>query len=174
MALTDWIQSVSAIVALIISTIAIVQTNRTIYDSNKPYISFFFDYIQVLDDVHQYIVVKNFGKTRATIKKVTLNPKVQNEMTKDIVFSHLEGTSLAPGQSFTATFSSNAFTNTDRNHLDFTIHVEYEDELHKLIKDDFFMTQRNKKDMFFTKSTTNIAMNETVSRTAEELLRKRI
>lgn len=174
MDITNWIQAISSVIALLLSTIAIIQTNRVTKNANKPYISIYFEYIQVLDDVHQYISIKNFGSTSATITNVIVDPEVKHEITGELILSHLSGTSIAPGQSFNFIYSSNAFEHTDRNKVNFTITITYRDEIGKKFKRSFVMDQTGKKDMLNVKSTTKMPISEVISRTSEELLRRNI
>lgn len=60
MSITDWIQASSSLIALIISTIAVVQTYKIQKDSSKPYINVYVEFIDTLT-ASKYISIKNFG-----------------------------------------------------------------------------------------------------------------
>lgn len=46
----------------------------SIEESNRPYVVVYRDFIQVLNTAHEYLVIKNFGNTGATIDSLEISP----------------------------------------------------------------------------------------------------
>lgn len=96
MTITDWIQAFSSVVALIISTFAVVQTYKIQKDSSKPYINVYFEFIDTVT-ASKYISIKNFGKSPASITYLSFSKKLNSE-NADTQMHNIIGTTLAPNQ----------------------------------------------------------------------------
>lgn len=105
---TDWIQLFSIIASLSISVISILvavftlrQNSKMIEESTRPYILIYDAYTNI-SSVHFYLILKNFGKTGATITEFKSNHDMSIFDSKQPPFEHIVGTFLAPGQSIRA------------------------------------------------------------------------
>lgn len=96
MTITDWIQAFSSVVALIISTFAVVQTYKIQKDSSKPYINVYFEFIDTVT-ASKYISIKNFGKSPARITYLRFSKKL-DPANEDTQMQSIIGTTLAPNQ----------------------------------------------------------------------------
>lgn len=123
MNITDWIQAFSSIIALAISTFAVIQTYKIQKDSYKPYINVYVEFIDTVT-ASKYISIKNFGKSPARVTYLKFSKKL-DESNKDTNMQSIIGTTLAPNQKV-MTFIDNEYSEkltatihyTDkRNHL---------------------------------------------------------
>ena len=123
MNITDWIQALSSIIALAISTFAVIQTYKIQKDSYKPYINVYVEFIDTVT-ASKYISIKNFGKSPARVTYLKFSKKL-DESNKDTNMQSIIGTTLAPNQKV-MTFIDNEYSEkltatihyTDkRNHL---------------------------------------------------------
>lgn len=123
MSITDWIQAFSSIIALAISTFAVIQTYKIQKDSYKPYINVYVEFIDTVT-ASKYISIKNFGKSPARVTYLKFSKKL-DESNKDTNMQSIIGTTLAPNQKV-MTFIDNEYSEkltatihyTDkRNHL---------------------------------------------------------
>ncbi|MDG6154913.1 hypothetical protein NF716_00860 [Lactococcus formosensis] len=106
---SDWITLFTTTVALVLSTIAILQTKRSIKltqeseeSANRPYI---FAYVETVNSGRfiKYFVIKNFGVTPAKILEISFCDKldINNEPTR---LKSIENTTLAPQQRLISEF----------------------------------------------------------------------
>ena len=123
MNITDWIQAFSSIIALAISTFAVIQTYKIQKDSYKPYINVYVEFIDTVT-ASKYISIKNFGKSPARVTYLKFSKKL-DESNKNTNMQSIIGTTLAPNQKV-MTFIDNEYSEkltatihyTDkRNHL---------------------------------------------------------
>lgn len=116
MKISDWIQVIAILVSLAISVASLIQTRNSILDANRPYISI---YIETLDTVYfgKYIVIKNFGKTSALIKSISVESN-NNDIPNDFDLSTLQNGIIAPNQKFTNSLDK-SFKST------LTFHITY-------------------------------------------------
>lgn len=82
-AFSDWIQILSIIATTIISIVSVIiatkslrLTKKSIEDANRPYIGCFVEMIEV-GHFQKYFVIKNFGKTPATIVDIKFNKEIK-------------------------------------------------------------------------------------------------
>ena len=90
--------SVLSIIAIIISVLTLLQNNKMIFESNKPYISIFTKAISFTSP-HIYLVLKNFGTSGATILNIEYD-EVLDTYFKRKPFEHMQNIFIAPNQSF--------------------------------------------------------------------------
>lgn len=105
----DWIQLATSIVTAITSIIAIVisvcslrATKRSIEDANRPYVVAYLAWMWLDDNLKEYLVIKNFGKTGATIENISYDEPWLSPTTKVSVFGKMNGYFLAPDQKYTS------------------------------------------------------------------------
>lgn len=105
---TDVIQIIGIIISLITSIVAIVisvktlkQNSEMIEESTRPYLVIYGSTTN-FQSPNLYIALKNFGQTGATITSLSCNYDLRKYSynSEYIPFSHMEGTTVAPGQSF--------------------------------------------------------------------------
>lgn len=96
MNITAWIQTLSSIIALAISTFAVIQTYKIQKDNSRPYINV---YVESVDTVTatKYISVKNFGKSPAFVTDLKFSKKL-DYYNKNTNMQSIIGTTLAPNQ----------------------------------------------------------------------------
>lgn len=104
----NWINIVSIILSALISIISISiaiktlkLTSKSIDDSNKPYISAYFSKIHIYKKPVYYLIIKNFGKSGATILNVTFENEfdVFIEILKNPI-NKIKNFYLCPNQKF--------------------------------------------------------------------------
>lgn len=108
MTVSDMIEVISIIVSLIVSIVAIVislktlrQNSQMIEESSRPYIGIYGMSVHIQQSQY-YIIIKNFGQSGALITSFRSSIDMQQISKNDgfIPFSHFEGASIMPGQSF--------------------------------------------------------------------------
>ena len=128
MNITDWIQTLSSIIALAISTFAVIQTYKIQKDNSRPYINV---YVESVDTVTatKYISVKNFGKSPAFVTDLKFSKKL-DDFNKNTNMQSIIGTTLAPNQKVMTVVK-----NTYNEKLTATIH--YTDKRNHLYSETF-------------------------------------
>lgn len=123
--ITDWIQSLTAIISLIISVIAIIisvkslkLTEKSILDANRPYVTM---YVETIDTIYfsKDLVIKNFGKTGAKIESLIFDTEL-DEINKEKNMQSVVGGMIMPNQKFT-TAIKNDFNK------EIKVHIKYSD-----------------------------------------------
>lgn len=91
---------ITGIVAIIISVKTLKQNSKIIEESTRPYITLYFQ-TTIVRTPKSYFVIKNFGKTGATISSITCDYDLKKCSVAPgaTLFSHIENTFLAPHQS---------------------------------------------------------------------------
>lgn len=173
------IQIISIILTTVISIISVViavkslkVTRKSIEESNRPYVVVYRDYIQVSSSIMEYLVIKNFGKTGATIESLVFKPSYHDSRNKPL-FPNLEHTFIAPGQSIMTVVSSNAFKSEREGVTVATI--KYKDTIGSYTEK-INLNEALMRDITFAKTNPSKSQSiETViSKTAEELLRRNL
>ncbi|MFR4883622.1 MAG: hypothetical protein ACLUDL_06500 [Eubacterium callanderi] len=90
-----------SLIAVMISLATLQQNKKMVEEANRPYLVVYYDNVQTLSDVFEYIVLKNFGKTGAVIDYVTVDPPVKYWDDGHQPFCKMKNTFVAPGQVFT-------------------------------------------------------------------------
>ncbi|TFI93064.1 hypothetical protein CKN61_03190 [Carnobacterium divergens] len=106
---SDWLNLLVAIVAIVVSLISLKQseksiklTEKSIEDSNRPYLACYLSFVDV-GYFQKYLVIKNFGTTPATIVNIDLSNNSTN-IGVGLGFDSLSQTVIAPNQKFVTTF----------------------------------------------------------------------
>jgi hypothetical protein len=172
------VEIISTVVGLLVSFIAVIisifslkLTQKSIEEANRPYVVVYRDYIQVLNNVHEYIVIKNFGKTGAIIDSIIFDPPYKETIRDREIFQNISNTFIAPGQSITTVATPNAFEGEREGIIKVTIRYhankkKYEEKI--TLNEDLI------KDIAFSKSTPskNKSIETVVTKAAEEILRR--
>ena len=118
---SDTISLISVITSLFISTITLLYNAKVVRDSLKPDVQVYLDYLSSND--LQYLIIKNFGKTGATIINLKHN------LPEDYFISkHLKNTNsiyLAPNQVIYLPFSSKELKEIGINEIIFEFESKY-------------------------------------------------
>lgn len=171
MYLTDWIQTIAIVLSLIISVIAILQTNKSIrmtekynHDANRPYITIYIEFIAATY-FEKYIVVKNFGNSAAKILEITVDGIPEGNLI-DVSLSSLNGSQIAPNQKFTS-YINNEFKRT------LYYQVKYQAIDGEIFIEKYVVKTDLSDKLFYTKPSGNKA-NDTpavIQRSTNELLK---
>lgn len=92
-----------AAVSVITVVITLRQNSKMIENSTRPYVVIYNDLVNGAGTPIQFLIIKNFGQTAATINSLEITPKV-NVRYSDELFSHMNGQIIAPGQSYSTAF----------------------------------------------------------------------
>ncbi|HGF7612891.1 hypothetical protein PNB82_08080 [Enterococcus faecium] len=150
---SDWIQVIAICLTLIVSVISIVQSNRsikltekTIEESNRPYVS---AYVDIVDTTFfaKYLVLKNFGNTMATISKLTFEGLEEDQVNRNRQMKSLVGGSIAPNQKFSTAVEPDFRGNV-------IVQITYSDTQGKTYKDIFHLYFGQTTDMMWQKDTS--------------------
>ena len=96
--------TLGTIFSVIISVRTLKQNSKMIEESSRPYIMIYKDVINVNSPV-EYLVIKNFGSSGATINKISCNKEQFKKMNDKSIknrdpFKYLKNSFIAPNQSF--------------------------------------------------------------------------
>lgn len=103
---SDLIQIIAILISLLVSTVSIWQTKKSIRmteeayrDANRPVLAF---YVEIIDTTlfGKYIVLKNFGNTSANILDLKLEGLEKDRANQSLQLQSLKGGHIAPGQKF--------------------------------------------------------------------------
>ena len=111
-----------SIVAIIISLKTLKQNSQMIEDSSRPYIGIYGMSVHIHQPQY-YIIIKNFGQSGALI--TSFRPSIDmQQISKDdgsIPFSHFEGVSIMPGQSFRSAIDFKKVSSLNLSYITFDI-----------------------------------------------------
>ena len=169
-----------SIVAVVISVKSLKQSEYSITQANRPYVVVYREYIQILDAVHELIVIKNFGKSGALIESITFSPEYKdrvNGFNKNL-FRNINNTFIAPNQSITTVVSIDALNDKAKREGITQVQVSYYD-LSSKNKDKYIeifkINEDLRKDLVFSKSSPEKrSISDVFVSSFMELLRRRI
>lgn len=133
MNITNTIQLATSIIAVLISLASLLYTNKVQRDAKRPYVVAYLHKFRVSGADLIFLVVKNFGKTGATILSVESDVDLRTKAHKydNNPLSNLKNVFIAPNQSFysglSVPSSSEGVLNTDQ----FKITITYLDNFNK-------------------------------------------
>ncbi|MGE7366047.1 hypothetical protein ACQKKE_05310 [Desemzia incerta] len=162
-----------SIVAVVISILSLKQTQKSIEEANRAYVVVYRDYIQVNLAVHEYIIVKNFGKTGAIIDSIEFYPEYKDSFQEKVIFKNIKGTFIAPNQSISTVSSNNAFYGEREGLIKVTVkyHSDNKDYIERLTLNEDLIKDLNLSKTSVGKSTR---LETVVAKTTEELLRRNL
>lgn len=98
------ISFVLAAISVVTVVITLRQNHKMIENSTRPYITVY-SRITNFQSLSYYLIVKNFGQSKATITKFDCNFDLSKccKNPSHIPFNHLLGTEIMPGQSYPCT-----------------------------------------------------------------------
>lgn len=176
--ITDVIQAFAATIGIIASLIALWQskksiklTEKSIREANRPVVAVYLEYSQVISTPKEYLVIKNFGNTPATIDLVELDTKI-NIIKDGEIFTQSVPFILAPKQSFSTVLRVDVF-DSQQAEQNINVKIIYHDSIQQY-SDTFNLNQNLVKDMRFskTKPSKNSTVQQVLSQTTEEIIRK--
>lgn len=126
---------IASVVAIIISVAGLKQNAKMIESSSRPYVGIY-GLSTYMGFRQYYIVIKNFGQSSATIKEFTYDFDIATISKHDDCepFSHIDGTTIMPGQSYRAAVDFDKISANNIAHINFYLkyssgtHV-YEDDI---------------------------------------------
>lgn len=135
------IQAFTSVLAIVISVLSLIKTNKSMRNANKPYIVVFVKYIRSSKSYLTYLVVKNFGKTGAYIKSIKANPDIYTEWYskryKNNPFERFHNQLIAPGQSYASCISIETSVIAELEDKQFKLSVEFTDLNNKFYTETF-------------------------------------
>ncbi|HFU7087202.1 TPA: hypothetical protein ACGN8S_002237 [Bacillus cereus] len=178
--IADSVQIITSIVGIIISMVAVFisvgslrATRSSIEEANRPYVVVYREYIQVLSNIHEYVVIKNFGKSGATIDSLIFEPTYLDAMRGKEIFKNAKNTFIAPGQSISTIVSVNPFDGERNDKIKATIKYHTDKKEYQEI---ITLNEAILHDMVFTKSkpSKSKSIEEIMTKATEEMLRRRL
>lgn len=95
-----------SLVSLWIALKAIKITKASMLEANRPYVVVFLETVDI-GYYGKYLVIKNFGKSGASISSITCNQTFENSYINNFL-NDCSNRYIAPGQSFVTVFESEA------------------------------------------------------------------
>ncbi len=138
-----------SIIAITISVITLIQNNKMIFESNKPYITIFSKIVD-FSSPKTYLILKNFGTSGATILSIESSEKILSPLSKS-PFTNLNNFYIAPGQSFLYPLLAKQTELYDKI-FNFKITYKY---LNKIYTETCNISFNNYKDICYIKSHTS-------------------
>lgn len=172
MTTSDIIQIIAIIASIITSIISICiaiatlnQTNKITKDANRPDVVIYFQCTQTGSMQHVYLVIKNFGKTSATIKNITSSIGIDFCYGLD-PFKNLINTNLAPGQSLCTICNLEDIDDT------FSCTVDYKHGIDNY-SETFSLNPHFTKGLIYTESTSShlSTLERTIINSTEQILK---
>ncbi|MGJ0741424.1 hypothetical protein [Enterococcus casseliflavus] len=172
------VSTILTIVSLFIAVKSLKQSQKSIelaeqsiLDANRPYVVVYRDYIQILNSVSEYIIVKNFGNTGATIDSVVFTPELKYKNKERNIFENLRNTYIAPKQSISTVSNNNVFEKKDL--CQFEVEIKYHNN-NATYNETFLFNDDLLHDLHFSKSnpSSKKTMQEVLVKSSEEILRR--
>ncbi|WP_294359020.1 hypothetical protein [uncultured Clostridium sp.] len=141
------VSAIVSIISIIIAVITLRQTNKINKEANRPYIVIYITCTQSLSIQNNYLVIKNFGKTSATIRNIKCSRNVDFCCGKD-PFKNIINSTLAPGQSLCTVCSFK------ENKSEFMYSVEYMNSK-DIYYDEFIINPEYSKNLIYVENTSS-------------------
>lgn len=104
---SNWIEIISIIAGLITSVTAIVisvltlkTTKESIEEANRPYVVAYLNWEWIDNQMREFLVIKNFGSTGATIDSINYSEPWINSHNEKPIFYDMDGYFIAPSQKY--------------------------------------------------------------------------
>ena len=166
-----------AFVAIRQSNKSIKLTEESIEGANRPYIAAYLTSIQATSTILEYVVIKNFGQTGATINSIKVIPEYKYEkqdLNNGNPFKNLDNHFIAPGQSLTFFVggSGNDYTSVPNR----IIRINYKTSNKNYNEDFCFNEEALTSAMLHAKTTPNNASKDTqiLTQVAQEMIRQKL
>lgn len=146
--LSTIIQTLTSILAVLISVVTLLYTNKTERDANRPYLVVYTESLNL--DGHRciYLIIQNFGKSGAYIKNVQSSPSIKSKLVKgNNPFSNFSNQLIAPNQSYKSCIYVSKVRELELKTAKFKIQVDFQDFSGKKIKNYFDINLNSLDDM---------------------------
>lgn len=162
-----------AVISVVAIIITLRQNHKMIENATRPYIVIYYDAIQTLSTVTDYLVLKNFGNSGATIDSIDIAPPFKLHPSLDMTpFGTVKGTFLAPGQLYTTSpFEGNRHTREKCSNRTFLIRYHTDK---KTYEEKIVINEHIVDSMVFKKvsPSSSQSVQKVVANVAEEILRR--
>lgn len=159
--------SLLSIIAIIISVLTLIQNNKMIEESSRPYIAIS-KHVVAINTPKEYLILKNYGSAGAEIIDIKCSIPSENllkEITDDRdPFSYLIGTFIAPNQTFSPVISTK---NIQEENISFTITYKSGVKTYTTVSN---IKVQQEHGILYSKSCTNGKELDTISRTLQEMI----
>lgn len=164
---------VTSIVAVFISVGSLRATRTSIEEANRPYVVIYKDYIQVTSSIHEYLIIKNFGKSGAIIDSIIFEPSYVNSETGKGIFENTRDTFIAPGQSISTFVPANAYGKENNGIVKVTIKYHTEKKEYQEV---ITLNEESHRDILFVtaRPAKSKSIQEVMTNATEEILRRRL
>ncbi|RND64335.1 hypothetical protein [Lacticaseibacillus paracasei] len=134
------VQALTSIVAVVLSTIALIRSSKSERDANKPYTVSFLKVVRSSQTTIIYLMIKNFGRTGATILSVKADPAIDSGQLKfeNNPFELFSNQLIAPDQTYAAVISVKN-SEIELKTRKFSLSITYLDEFGKKETKDFLL-----------------------------------
>lgn len=145
-----------SIVAICISVKTLKNNNKMIEESTRPQVVVYSEITKYYKVPKYKIVIKNFGKSAALIKKFNYNKSILNFMYDSDdrnPFEKLNGVLIAPNQNIVITLNPKKIIALETN-VDFQFEIEYCDPTGNKYTETFYDNISHKSDLLFMTDET--------------------
>lgn len=134
--------TITSIIAIVISLLTLRQNAKMIEDSSRPCIGIYGLSTYVCNR-NYYIILKNYGKSTARIESLTYDFDIAllSRSENYEPFSHIDGASIAPGQSYRCSIDFDKVTAYELTCINF--HICYSSGTRKYEEDIFLKIDAN-------------------------------
>ena len=174
---SDWVNLSLSILSFILAAISVItvvltlrQNNKMIESSSRPYVVVYGDMTN-FSDLQFYIVLKNFGKSGAFIRKLTCDKDLSkyNYGIKITPFERIQNTLIAPNQNIVCSIDHQKLNSDNVDILKFTIEYEF---CGKVYKEDCSVNYGAFRKNITTKTSTQGKELKAISYTLQEMVQK--
>lgn len=156
---SDWIQILSILATTIISVVSVIiatkslrLTRKSIEDANRPYIGCYVEMIEV-GHFQKYFVIKNFGKTPATIIDIKFDKEIKG-LGRQGKIDSIKNALIAPNQKFITAVKVEEKDN-------FTVTVVFKDMSNQLVEQSFNLNLGFSSDLLYIDSNNTALTKDT-------------
>ncbi len=157
--ISDWLQILSIIATTVISVVSVIiaskslrLTRKSIEDANKPYIGCYVEMIEV-GHFQKYFVIKNFGKTPATIIDIKFDKEIKG-LGRHGKIDSIKNALIAPNQKFITAVKVEEKDN-------FTVIVIYKDMSNQIVEQSFNLNLGFSSDLLYIDSNNTALSKDT-------------
>lgn len=162
------ISALTSIIAIFISVHTLRQNSKMIEDSSRPYIGIY-GLSTYICDRYYYIIIKNFGQSIAHIESLTYDFDLAKLALRDGLdpFGNIDGTSLAPGQSYRCAIDFDKIPTDEISSIHF--HIKYSSGTHNYEDEITLKIDGNLGNLEAHKTSKKIPALEVISETLQDM-----
>lgn len=160
----------TSLTAIIISTLSLKQNAKMLEATTRPYICIY-SKVTHIKNLHYYLVLKNFGQTGAVITSFHCDFDLSTLSYSQNVkpFEHIEGTFIAPKQSFTYNLDTRKLFKNEN--LTFHFSLEYIAN-GKKYSETIAINPKAETDQIFPRNYTSSKELQTISYALQDIVEK--